>query len=313
LDEPKDEDVIPAMELGVFENLPNLINVISNRPYIQPHDNHDAESVFVRLLSDYRKGSLSATIERLNGENKTETLDALESALEYADSIISLPDSVLLNNPNISGHKQQALYDAIVKIIEQHPLAVNTLIPGHPKNSNSSNTYVNILMICHKHINGYDASERLSRFQAAIAIKWMKGVSLPQINQMDRHPDKDERLLIRETLSTIEKEIRFKLVRLFGCFISLLKHALESKEMSSMLDSAVPITLFLEVGASDRTMISLMSMGLSRVSAKKLTEKSVSKQMDVRVARNWLKQLKLEKIGLSELLIEEVRKIISFK
>lgn len=315
LDEPKDENIIPAMESGVFQNIPNLIDAISNRPYIQPHDNHDTESVFVRLLSDYRKGNLPLTIGRLNGENKAETLNALNFALKYADSIISLPDTVLLNNPNISGHKQQALYNAILAILDQHPLAVNTLIPGHPKNSNSFNTYVNILMICHKHINGYETSERLSRFQAAIAIKWMKGVSLPQIiqNQMDRHPDKDKRSLIRETLSTIEKEIRFKLVRLFGCFLSLLKHALETRNMSSMLDSAVPLTLFLEVGASDRTMISLMSMGLSRVSAKRLTEKSVSKHMDVRVARNWLKQLKLEKLGLSELLIEEVRKIISFK
>ncbi|QXH95911.1 DEAD/DEAH box helicase [Pseudomonas ogarae] len=315
LDEPKDENIIPAMESGVFENITNLIDAISNRPYIQPHDSHDIESVFVRLLSDYRKGALPLTIERLNGENKTDALNALTFALEYADSIISLPDSVLLNNPNISGHKQQALYNAILEILDQHPLAVNTLIPGHPKNSNSFNNYVNILMICHKHINGYDTSERLSRFQAAIAIKWMKGISLPQIiqNQIDRQPDKDTRALIRETLSTIEKEIRFKLVRLFGCFLSLLKYALESRNMSSMLDSAVPLTLFLEVGASDRTMISLMSMGLSRVSAKRLTEKSVSKHMDVSAARRWLKQLKLERMGLSELMIEEVRKIISFK
>lgn len=315
LSQPKDQVVIPAMETGVFGNVPDLVCAIKDMPYPKVRDNHDIESVFVRLLSDYRRGLLSTTIERLDGSESPAVLNTLMQALKLADSKISLPESILRHSPNISGHKQQALYDAIIRKINGGRSSINEIIPPHPKHKDAYSVYVTILVLCHQYIQGQEDAEGLSKFQAVMAIKWMKGTSLPQIidNQIQRSEATDTRGIIRDVLGIIEREIRFKLVRLFGCFLSLLKHALEQTGRENLAAGIVPITLFLEVGASDRTMISLMSLGLSRVSAKKLNEKSSSKNMDVQGVRSWLKHLDLHKLGLTELLIEEVQKVISYR
>jgi hypothetical protein len=125
------------------------------------------------------------------------------------------------------------------------------------------------------------------------------------------NPQKKVRTTIRETLELIEGQIRFQAVRLFGCYNNLLVHALESAGFSDLVSSIPTLPLYLEVGASDKTMISFMSLGISRVTAMKLNEQSARKDMDQVAAKEWLRSRPLETLGLSALLLAEVEAVIN--
>ena len=70
------------------------------------------------------------------------------------------------------------------------------------------------------------------------------------------------------------------------------------------------LPLFLEVGASDRTTISLMSIGLSRVVASKVAIHAPSSDLDVEMVRKWLRFRSVDSLGLSAGLQAEVRDLL---
>lgn len=57
-------------------------------------------------------------------------------------------------------------------------------------------------------------------------------------------------------------------------------------------------------------MISFISLGLSRITAMKLNDLAVRKDMNPAQAKDWLSSRKLDQLGLSPLLQEEVKAII---
>lgn len=79
--------------------------------------------------------------------------------------------------------------------------------------------------------------------------------------------------------------------------------------LSEMAGSVPPISLYLEVGASDRSMISFTGLGLSGVAAAILNDAAVNKNMTIAEARAWLKDATLDGCELSPLLDEELRPV----
>jgi hypothetical protein len=137
---------------------------------------------------------------------------------------------------------------------------------------------------------------------------------LPQMiqNQIMRDSRmRSRRTIIRDTLELIETEIRFQTVRLFSCYINLLVYAFEVSGMSPLVARIPALPLYLEIGASDKTMISFISLGLSRVAAKKLADIARKRDLDVEGVLQWLRGQDQDKLGLSPLLLEEVKQILA--
>ena len=116
--------------------------------------------------------------------------------------------------------------------------------------------------------------------------------------------------MIRDTLETIENVIRFKVVRLMSCYCAVLVRVFEEIRFPELSKSIPPLPLYLEVGASDQTMISFLNLGLSRVTAAILNDASADKGMTVSEARDWLRGASLDAYGLSPILIEEIRRVV---
>lgn len=117
--------------------------------------------------------------------------------------------------------------------------------------------------------------------------------------------------MIRNTLKSIEEDIRFKVVRLMSCYCAVLLSAFEEVGLADLAKSMPPLPLYLEVGASDRSMISFMGLGLSRVTAAILNEATANKAMTIAESRNWLRSAPLGAYELSPLLVEEIRRVIA--
>ncbi|MER9195742.1 DEAD/DEAH box helicase [Mesorhizobium australicum] len=311
LDGPKESIVIPAIESSLKEHHDQLMTVISGAPTTSHSDETDLETTFVRLYTDFKGGDLNQTFERAGIAPGDIQSGLVEAALAAASDKLTLPAAVLRRTPNISAHKQQRLYDLLNAKIAQGADVARTLIPSHPRESEAFQSYADILELCHEIILGIDTSKNLHRFHALIARRWMLGLPLPQIvdEQISRNASKPVRTTIRSTLDLIEGDIRFQAVRLFGCYSALLVCALDSAGLVDMVSSIPSLPLYLEIGASDKTMISFISLGLSRVTAMKLNDMSARKDLDTAGALRWLRTRPLEALGLSPLLLAEVRAI----
>lgn len=113
-----------------------------------------------------------------------------------------------------------------------------------------------------------------------------------------------------KTLTLIETDIRFQAVRLLGCYNTLLIHSLEKAGMKELVSSIPSLPLYLEVGASDKTMISFISLGISRVTAMRLNNLAARKDLDGPAALKWLQSRPLDSLGLSPLLLAEVSSLV---
>lgn len=321
LDGPKEASIIPAIEKSLREQTQPLLNIITNNEIEKKPDLGKLESAFVRLFIDYKSNALESTLSRIGITPASEEYNTFSEALAKADSAISLPSNIIRQTPGVSAHKQQKLYNYLAEQISQGGQSAEKLIPFHPRENDAYDSYASILELCHDIILNIDTSKNLHRFHALMAIRWMGGMPLPQIidGQIARAKDEavkkskkfDKRKIIRETLKLIETKIRFEAVRFFGCYNTLLSHALNVGGLDELSTELPPIPLFLELGASDKTMISFISMGMSRVSAMKLNEASIRKNMDPTEALNWLRSKNLDTLGLSPLLLEEINLIIS--
>ena len=131
---------------------------------------------------------------------------------------------------------------------------------------------------------------------------------MPQIiqNQIDQKKPQNIRGLIRDTLNLIEEHVRFKILRMFTTYTTLLTLAYEMESIAGGVESIPSIGLYLELGASDRTMISFMELGLSRVAARQLNDIAANKEMDTAETLTWLKTRAIDDMGLSPLIRSEI-------
>jgi hypothetical protein len=311
LDGPKDVLVVPAIESNLNDHHDQLMTVIAGTSPGGRIDNANLETTFVRLYTDFKNGELAQTFQRIGLEVGNVQSVLLETALSDVGDQVTLPAAIIRRTPNISAHKQQWLYDRLRAKVAQGTVVARSLIPLHPRESEAFQSYADVLELCHEIILGIDTSKNLHRFHALIARRWMLGLPLPQIieEQIKRNSSKPARTVIRNTLDLIESESRFQAVRLFGCYNTLLVHALDSAGLADLISSIPSLPLYLEIGASDKTMISFISLGLSRVTAMKLNEISARKDLDPAGALLWLRTRPLDTFGLSSLLLAEVKAV----
>ena len=311
LSQPSDAAIVPAIEVGLLQKHTDLFRIVEQSESQRGEIDH-LDAVFNRLLHEYFSGALAKMLNRIPslGDATPDSL-ALQKAIAEAASNITLPTDVLRVSPNISPHRQQALYRTLQSRAKISLTAAMALVPKHPNNRDAYQSYSDILEICHRTIEGRPDTSRLHRFLALIAIFWMRGRPLPQIvqNQLRRNPDRDRRQVIRDTLDLVEKRVRYQCVRLFSCYGAVLSEVLQDIELPASAKVFPSIPLFLELGASDRTTLSLMSSGLSRATATRLTPHAPSRDMGAEDAANWLRNAPIETYRLPALLFEEILEI----
>ncbi|MBW6528510.1 DEAD/DEAH box helicase [Sphingomonas sp. RHCKR7] len=312
LDHERDSEIVPALQDGVTQRLEDLVATIAYDDNDDRKSDGDLETLFVRLLDDHSRGELPTTLSRLTAAGvPSASAERVQAALDEAVEVLTLPVEVVRQSPNLSPHRQQALHAALLARAGRDKASVRALIPAHPRDSAAYTSYASLLRLCHTHLLGLPESHGSHRYHALMAVFWMSGDPLPKIidNAINYDKKKSSRAVIRNTLETIEKVIRFEVVRLMSCYCAVLLQVMDEIGLSEMAGSVPPISLYLEVGASDRSMISFMGLGLSRVAAAILNDAAVNKDMTIAEARVWLKDATLEAYELSPLLVEEIRRV----
>lgn len=272
-------------------------------------DGETGASAFVKLYSDFKKGNLDRTFGRAPEAVDQQFKDALVDAFQNLS--FSVPDEIIENNIGISPHRQEQMLQYLFKNIKKKN--IDKLIPLHPE-ADAYDNYVRMFNRFEIKFGGKKAPSRASERLAAIALAWMRGTSYPIMISKQEEYSKTDNLpkTIRDTMETIETVIRFKLVRETKCYIDLLKYALILHELRERAERIPAIPLFLEVGASSGTMISLVGMGFTRTTAALINQKAADRSMDRAKCLSWLKRENWEASDLPKISKSEIKNIIGF-
>ena len=112
---------------------------------------------------------------------------------------------------------------------------------------------------------------------------------------------------IRDLFREIEEEIRYLYVKYTGIYIQVLAQVLIEKGHAERAEMLLPIHMFLEFGASERVLINLMSLGLSRTSALLLKRTvSLDPNMTLQECKNYLDAVNLSRIAIPAICRAEI-------
>ena len=310
---PRDESIKSSLEMMLTEASADLLEYIAatDRP---SGENSHFEAAFSKLLRDHREGQLGETLNRLSSLSP-QTRTSIESALKIASHSISLGTETLAANPQISGFRQQQLYDYMIeKIRKKGP---DYLIPLHPSATwrEALDKLRPVFARVHKYLELKSGNHHL--YWAPLALHWMRGEPLPRIieDAIQYHrkqgKNRSNRTVIREVLTDVESSLRFKYVNLLGCYNTVLKEALIASEHQSYVAKIPALSLYLELGAASQTMIQFISLGLSRHTADIFSGLTVNKDMDLASAKHFLERLNPESAGLSPYVAGELRRVLT--
>ncbi|MCS3444983.1 MULTISPECIES: DEAD/DEAH box helicase [Bradyrhizobium] len=309
---PRLSPIVPAMQQAIDLRSSDLNAVIGNDVKDAIGQRGELETAFVRLLTDYKSGRIAATLDRSYASPNPASRQQLESSLSVADKLITLPPTLLRLSPTISAHRQQDLFNYLASAMASNSREVaRRFLPAHPREGTAFDSYVRVLELVHRTILPKTNSQKQNRFFAVMLLKWMQGTPIPElIDDRARYQEASINTHIRATLDLVEKELRFNYVGAFGCYSAILAHVFSSVGFDDLAASIPSLALYLEVGASDRTMISFVALGISRMTAKRLNSLCPNKSLGVIDARNWLMNQDLNFFGFSAHIRRELELVL---
>ncbi|PZQ11848.1 MAG: hypothetical protein DI565_16795 [Ancylobacter novellus] len=278
----------------------------------------DLENTFSRLLVDHRRERLSQTLDRMALDE--ERRGSIASAIAAASQTMTLPDDVLFANPQISPHRQQRLYTKLVKDVPKK--GVDYYMPPHPAGDwdITRERLIDVFRRLQVELDGEKTREYVH--WATFALLWMRGEPLPDLIQFEIDKDatrvavgqeEGKRLrgrapatIIRKVLKDVEHDLRFRLVKQMSCYNSTLRRVLQDMGKHAAAERIPAIPLFLEVGASSKTMVSFIELGLSRISSSLLQKSASNYDMDPERAKDWLRRNDPTALDLPAACVREV-------
>ena len=157
--------------------------------------------------------------------------------------------------------------------------------------------------------------EKRIRLYALIVVKWLKGYSLARIisDSIDWNQRNDKSFslpqLIRSTMDLVEQIARFRAPKYLSAYMDVLHLHLREIGREDLIDDSLNIGTQLEFGVSSMTLLSLMEIGLSRMSAVALYEKIARDDLNREECEVWIigRLSQLQTMEIPAVIIREIR------
>lgn len=237
--------------------------------------------------------------------------DALAlTARQMTELRVGLPTDVLDTNRAVRPDRLQALYERL----RREPDVV-TLVPLHPGIAGANDRMGTIIQIVQETLGGVDNKSYL--FYKWLAIQWIYNVPLSRIISQrlaylgQQKTRQSLGAAIRELLKTLEEAIRFRLVKYFMAYNSILELVLRERGENGVADGLEPFHIYLECGASDRVALNLIALGLSRSTALALRDGiHFAEDADPEGCLGALAAADLSSLGVPSLCLREVMDLL---
>jgi hypothetical protein len=249
------------------------------------------EQVSAYLISMYlREGSIRNV--GLVKRHSSDELKALEAGISVVADNITIPADVCTRHPGVSAIGMQRL----LNYFSEREAPIEELLPAP---SESDDAYERLIRIMYRiNANMYPAfmPMGLVPLHALVTIEWMRGLSLAAIirSRIGHHKRKGEDFqlpkLIRDTMELVEQTARFRAPKYVAAYMDVLNLHLRSVGRDELADENTNFGLMLEFGLSTQTLISLMEIGLSRMSAVALYELMAQDNLSQGECIEWIRQ-----------------------
>ncbi|MCR9294825.1 MAG: DEAD/DEAH box helicase [bacterium] len=310
----KEATVSPAFRQNVVELGSNLLQYIEDSEHASGF-RPTLESSFAKLACSHLSGRIVDTLKQLFGDATNPDAVKIQVAVKNAIAGVSVPVNILSRNLSVSPLRQQEMLEYLLRRMTEDP--PEEFIPVHPLRSEAYASLLRVVKRVHNHFEKKPSKDQSHKFFATMALKWMRGERLPKTidsyhQQKIKRSKRAPRIAtsIRETLQLIENDLRFRYVKFLRCYEDLLMHALLVVGRNDLLKTIPPIHLFLELGASSGTMVSMIGLGFTRTTAGILQEEAIDKNLSRAETLRWLASINWEKRDIPSLCLEEIERVI---
>lgn len=293
-----------------------MVDYLSKRGLITPSGLEDAdkfEQVGAYLLTTFmRLGSLSAA--NLAKRHETASIAKLDQVLTLVASQIEISVELAARHPGVNAIGLQHLLEAF----RAYPGNVENLLPADVMSNDSYDRFITIMERVNKHLFLAFTPESRVKQHALIVVKWLQGYSLARIisDNIEWHQKigRSYKLpeLIRGTMELVEQIARFKAPKYLSAYMDVLHLYLNEIGREDLIDDGLDIGTQLEFGVSSVTLLSLMQLGLSRVSAVALYEKISRDDLSKEGCIAWISERleQLHTIDIPAIILREVRECL---
>lgn len=298
---------------AVLELGDELVNYLDHRDTLDlaslgPSDQF--EQVGAYLLTTYmRLGSISGA--SFAKRHDAASLARLDRVLGDLASKIDIDATLAARHPGVSAMGLQRLLEAF----RSYSGDVENLLPADVASVDSFDRFVAIMGRIHTHLFPAFGPENVNRRYAVIVVNWLRGLSLATMirRNIEWHQSvgRSYRLpaLIRDTMDLVEQIARFKAPKFFSAYMDVLHMHLREIGRDDLIEHDLDIGTQLEFGVSSRTLLSLMELGLSRMSAVALYEKIARDDLSKNDCLAWVAERRdqLEAMDIPLIIVRELR------
>lgn len=298
---------------AVLEQNESMADYLDRRPTILLSDLKDAdqfEQVGAYLLATYlRLGSIEQA--DLAKRHAPETLARLEKSLSALAEKIDIGADVVGRHSGVSAVGLQQLLNAF----RTYEGDVENLLPAVVDSQDSYDRFVTIMHRINQHLYPAFLPETLIPLHALIVVQWLKGFSLSSMirRSIEYHKRHNKPyklpLLIRQTMELVEQTARFKAPKFFSAYVDILNIHLHQIGRDDLIENDLDIGTQLEFGVSSRTLLSLIELGLSRMSAVTLYEKIARDNLTKDACLAWISEhdTQFEGMDIPAIILREIR------
>lgn len=298
---------------AVLEAGDGLLEYLAARPNSKPSElegSDEFEQVGAYLLTTYmRLGSISQA--ELSKRHDRDFIESLDAVLATIAGKIEISPDLAGRHSGVSPIGMQHLLETFRKYAGEP----DNLLPAEVASDDSYDRFVTIM----RRINAslFPAFEPDSRatVYALIVFQWLKGKSLAEIirRNITWHEKVGRKYtlpgIIRDTMALVEQVARFRAPKYLSAYMDILHLYYVEIGREDLIDDGLDIGTQLEFGVSSRTLISLMELGLSRMTAVALYEKIARDDLDQAQALKWVadRNKQLDTMDLPVVIVRELR------
>ena len=281
----------------------------ASTPVLELDEANRYEQVGAYLLATYlRLGSISqAAVAK---RHSIQTITALEEILKALSTQIDIGADVADRHPGVSAIGLQQLLNTF----RSYEGDVENLLPASIESQDSYDRFVTIMRRINQNLYPAFSPDALIPLHALIVVQWLKGFSLATMIRKNieyhRKHGKPYKLpsLIRSTMELVEQIARFRAPKYLSAYVDILHIHLREIDRVDLIDDDLDIGMQLEFGVSTRTLLSLMELGLSRMSAVALYEKIARDDLTKEECSKWVldRQNQLDLMDIPAIIIREI-------
>lgn len=241
-----------------------------------------------------------------------EQIDAINELVESVIDKITAPPNLIKRHRSIN----PLLISNFLEFLESLPPDdPESFMPMTPDMPSAIAVLGDNLRIIDEHLGGDFGNQSQRNLKAALTVHWIRGLPLGRIikQRVDYRLSQKEIKIpaeIRAIIKLINTNARYSIPKYLACYSDCVAHWFSAIGREDLAHEVSDIQDMLETGVSEKTMIALVGLGLSRTAAVEIASHIPDTELSTIEVIQWLKDRSLRVYEISPVIIREVERVL---